>query len=254
VRSGKQGFPMWFCFINGRQEGPFTEEQFQAMIAGGSITLDTQVWKEGQAAWERLAQVRSDLSATDACEVCQRLAGAEHLIELSGVRVCSACKPAVLQRMREGVPAMPPLPRPRPVMVWVISIFYFVFTPLGAIGIFLMPMLASSGIPITDEQRHYFQSQNALDYSLAALGMLLNLGGAILLFRLRRQALACFGGCFALMFVNFGYQIAFKHWLQVIASQPGGFIGAGIGLVFSLGINIALVWYVWHLKETKVLQ
>jgi hypothetical protein len=245
---------MWYCVIQGQQQGPFSEEQLNQMIAAGSVTLDTQVWKEGQAGWEPLAQIRQDLSSADACEACHRLVGADHLIDLNGARICEACKPAVVQRLREGVPAIPAPPRKRPVMVWVISFFYFIFTPIGALGIFLMPMLASSGIPMSDVQRHYFQSQNVFDYALAAFGMLLNLVGATLLFRLRKTAFYCFLGVFVLTLFNFAYQIAFKNWIGVMGSQPGGFVSAAIGLIFSIGINLAIIWYVWHLRDTKVLR
>lgn len=245
---------MWYSVINGQQQGPFSEEQFTGMIHAGQIILGTPVWREGMVAWQPLEQVRTEFSPRDACEVCQRLAGAEHLVDLNGTRVCATCKPVVLQKMREGIAIMPPLPRRRPVMVWVISLFYFICTPLGALSIFLIPTLASSGIPMSEAQRHYFQSQTVFDYVLAAIGMLLNLAGAILLFQLRRQALVCFGSVFVFMFLNFGYQIAFKNWLQVMASQPGGWVGAAFGLVVSIGINVAIVWYVWYLKEKKILR
>ena len=245
---------MWFCVIDGQQQGPFSEGQFNGLIAEGKVALGTLVWKEGQAAWRPLSEVRSEFSIGDACEVCQRLVGADHLIELNGARVCAACKPDVLQKMREGVPVMPAIPRRRPVMVWVISIFYFVCTPLGVLSLLLTPILASSGIPIPEAQRHYLQSQGVFDYLLAGIGMVINLVGAILLFRLRRQALYYFASVFVLMPISIGYQIMFRHWLQVIDSQPGSMIGAIVGMVFSIGLNIALVWYVWHLKAKNVLR
>ena len=240
---------MWFCLINGQQKGPFSETQFNDMIAAGKSTPRTPVWEEGRAAWQPLAEVRSEFSIGEVCQVCERLVGADHLVDLNGARVCAACKPVVLQRMREGLPAMPPLPRHRPVMVWVISLFYFIFTPLGVLLFFLMPVLASSGLPMSEAKRHYFLSQNVFDYLLRGAGLLLHLAGAILLFRLRRQALFCFGGVFALMPLSFGYQIAFKHW-QVLGSQPGELFR----LVFSIGINLAIVWYVWQLKAKNVLR
>ncbi|MEJ0000774.1 MAG: DUF4339 domain-containing protein [Verrucomicrobiota bacterium] len=246
---------MWYCILNGQQLGPYDEERFNAMIAGGQVPPDTLVWREGQADWQPLAEVRSSFSAQDVCEVCQRPVGAENLIELNGTRACAACKPVVLQRMREGIPAAAPAGRRRrPVMVWVISIFYFIATPMGILSLVLLPMLASSNLPMSEAQRRYFQSEGIFDYLLAAVPVLLNLAAAILLLMLRRQAFYCFGAAFLLVILSFVYQIAFRGWLQTIGSQPGGLIGGGIGALFSIGINVAIVWYVWRLKETNVLR
>jgi hypothetical protein len=249
---------MWYYLTNGQQQGPVSEEQFGRLITAGAITLDTLVWKEGRANWEPLAQVRKDLSSNDACEVCHRLVGSEHLVNLGGIRVCEACKPAAVQKMREGVPVISSTAPRRPVMVWVISIFYFITTPLGILSIILMvillPRLSSSGLPMAEPQRHYLQSMNVTDYILAAFGHAVRLTGAIYLFRLRRQALYYFIGVLVLTLLNYVYQILFKNWLGVIGSQPLGYMSAGIGIIFGLGIEIAIIWYVWHLKNTKVLR
>jgi len=94
---------MWYYVDNGQQQGPFDEAQFEGLIAGGTVNPGTYVWKEGQPNWLPLGQVRGGLSQGDTCQVCQKPVGADNLIELSGVRVCAACKPVALQSLLEGV-------------------------------------------------------------------------------------------------------------------------------------------------------
>ena len=95
---------MWYYVDNGQQQGPFDEAQFEELIAGGSVNPGTYVWKEGQPNWLPLGQVRGVVAQGDTCQVCQKPVGSDNLIELSGVRVCAACKPVALQSLREGIP------------------------------------------------------------------------------------------------------------------------------------------------------
>jgi GYF domain 2 len=94
---------MWFYVLDGQQQGPFDEGQFERLIAEGTVTPGTYVWKEGQPNWLPLAQVRGAQATADTCQVCHQPVGADNLIELNGVRVCAACKPVALQSFREGV-------------------------------------------------------------------------------------------------------------------------------------------------------
>ena len=94
---------MWYYVINGQQQGPFDEAQFEGLIAGGTVTPGTYVWKEGLPNWLPLGQVRSGMASGDTCQVCHKPVGADNLIELAGVRVCAACKPLAVQSLREGI-------------------------------------------------------------------------------------------------------------------------------------------------------
>ncbi len=51
----------WYAGVNGQQVGPMTPEAFKEQIAGGRITAETPVWKQGMANWCAASQV-SDLS------------------------------------------------------------------------------------------------------------------------------------------------------------------------------------------------
>jgi hypothetical protein len=139
----------------------------------------------------------------------------------------------------------PPLPRKRPALVWVISIFYIVsagFTLLSFALIF------SESIPLNEAQRAYFQSQTPFDYGSSFLIGLGNLTGAVLLFLLRRHAFHCFAGAFALGILLLGYQILAKNWLGAIGGP--GLVGALIGW----GIAVAIIVYTRKLITQGLLK
>jgi hypothetical protein len=48
--------PEWFYGLNGQAMGPVTVGQLTELVASGQITGDTPVWKQGMAAWQRLAE------------------------------------------------------------------------------------------------------------------------------------------------------------------------------------------------------
>jgi uncharacterized membrane protein YhaH (DUF805 family) len=47
---------MWFCAINGKQEGPFSVETLVSMSAQTPLRPDTLVWSEGMAGWAPLSE------------------------------------------------------------------------------------------------------------------------------------------------------------------------------------------------------
>jgi membrane protease subunit (stomatin/prohibitin family) len=47
----------YFVAVNGQQTGPFTMQQLSQMIQAGQLTQQTQVWKQGMAAWALAGQV-----------------------------------------------------------------------------------------------------------------------------------------------------------------------------------------------------
>jgi uncharacterized membrane protein YhaH (DUF805 family) len=47
---------MWFCAINGKQEGPFSVETLVSMSAQAPLRPDTLVWSEGMAGWAPLSE------------------------------------------------------------------------------------------------------------------------------------------------------------------------------------------------------
>ena len=102
---------MWYYATKGQPHGPFDDAALDQLIASGSVTNDTIVWKEGMQEWTPLGQIRNVNPAgpqgradePSTCTMCGRNVGADNLIDLLGHRVCAACKPTVVQTLREGV-------------------------------------------------------------------------------------------------------------------------------------------------------
>jgi hypothetical protein len=112
----------WYYAKDGRQHGPVTDVEFDRWITEGAITPDTLVWREGMAAWQRCAEVRSltpalappvlappvlaPVPAGDStCCECGRAFRPDELVQVLGRPVCAACKPLHLQRLQEHGPA-----------------------------------------------------------------------------------------------------------------------------------------------------
>lgn len=47
------------CYIavNGKQAGPFNDDELQRMVQGGIVTNDTLVWKQGMPQWRKASEV-----------------------------------------------------------------------------------------------------------------------------------------------------------------------------------------------------
>lgn len=120
-RSARSTSPMNWYYSDGSQpQGPFPQDEWSALVASGIVKPDTLVWREGMPGWVPLAEAMAAStgpvpSASDAspaptadvapgvpCAGCGSPCPPEDLVDLAGYRVCAACKPAVLQRLREG--------------------------------------------------------------------------------------------------------------------------------------------------------
>ena len=51
----------WFYASNGRQVGPVSEEEFQRLVAAGTIRADTLVWRSGMANWQAYTRAIADI-------------------------------------------------------------------------------------------------------------------------------------------------------------------------------------------------
>jgi GYF domain 2 len=47
----------WFFAAEGKQQGPYPEQQFRELLASSTITADTLVWSEGLSSWQRAGDV-----------------------------------------------------------------------------------------------------------------------------------------------------------------------------------------------------
>ncbi len=112
----------------------------------------------------------------------------------------------------------------------------------------LIPLMANGTIPVEDAQRHYFESQNYFDYAIPVVNPMIVLIWAILFFRLKRVSLYVYLGILALGVFMLICNIIAKDWMATVGTL--GLMGAGIGWI----INLAILYYNWHLVRKGVLR
>ena len=121
----------WHYADGNNQVGPIPDDELTRLVAAGTIRDETLVWRDGMADWTSYGQVRGTApaatadspeglrlaSAVDAvapvatagvapgrgtCRGCGQTYSLEDLADFGGTLICGRCKPAYLQRIREG--------------------------------------------------------------------------------------------------------------------------------------------------------
>lgn len=105
----------WHYALGGQQQGPIDDAQLDALIAAGTITAETLVWREGLPGWQplRLARPGTAPSVMAApppavapgevrCSECGNSFTRDNVIQYGSAFVCAGCKPVFVQRLREG--------------------------------------------------------------------------------------------------------------------------------------------------------
>ena len=104
----------WYYAESGQQRGPVTDAELNGLVQAGSIRDDTLVWREGMADWQAYGKVRGEgraaappLMGAILCSQCGKSFSADDVVRIGEGWVCGACKPAFLQRLREGAAPVP---------------------------------------------------------------------------------------------------------------------------------------------------
>jgi hypothetical protein len=135
-------------------------------------------------------------------------------------------------------------PPRRPFLVWVIA----AIDVLGSVWTLYIVYLAASGrLPLPAEVRAYYDSLGAFDYTLTGLTAALNCVGGIQLFRLRTSALRLLAAAFGVSILSLLYQ-------AVTGALPALLATSAVGVMFSLGLALAILAYVYRLKKRGVLR
>jgi hypothetical protein len=150
--------------------------------------------------------------------------------------------------MPAGVPLAPPQPAKRPVLVWIICLLIFCCSPFSLLSILISHNAATGTMPVPEAQRHFFESQTVFDYALVVINVAVTLTWAVLFFMLRRVSLYVFAGALLLSVAVTIYNIVAKDWLDAVG--VAGLIGAGVGW----GLNLAILYYNWHLCRKGILR
>ena len=110
----------WFYAYQGQRAGPVDDDEFARLVGNGTVADQTLVWRSGMADWLPFGQVRATPPTGEPaagpsspaalggvsqaqCSQCGRVFPADEVIRLEGFNVCAACKPILLQKMRQGV-------------------------------------------------------------------------------------------------------------------------------------------------------
>lgn len=105
----------WYYAIDGAQQGPVSEHDFQRLISSGQIKTDTLVWREGMPDWkphgEIVAAARPSAAAAiprvaDDVGVCAECGGTfprQDMVAYESALVCGGCRDVFFQKIREGV-------------------------------------------------------------------------------------------------------------------------------------------------------
>ncbi len=108
----------WYHSDGSDKFGPVDDARFSELIRAGTVDEHTLVWREGMTGWDRLGNVDPSRLRPiaipplievnpNACAECGIAFPPDELVTVSGHSVCAACKPAMLQRLREGAPLSP---------------------------------------------------------------------------------------------------------------------------------------------------
>ena len=143
----------YYAVINGERSGPYTEGEFQQRVEAGDILPETLVWRQGMTEWKPLAQLNTGPEAAGTTGTCVECGGQfpeGDLMDYQGIRVCAACKPVFLQRMREGAD-LPATYGARYALryagFWIRFVAYFVdYLILYVTGLLMMLLPVFSGL------------------------------------------------------------------------------------------------------------
>ncbi len=133
----------------------------------------------------------------------------------------------------------------RPILVWVISIFYVLTAGSSLLSSYLV---LSGSIPLSPGQKAYFDSITTLDLMLSILLCLANFIGAVCLFLLRRPAFYLLTGAWLLGILMMIWHSLSKGWIAAMGAL--GTVGTFIGL----GISAVICLYNWRLLKNGVLR
>lgn len=98
----------WYYADGTEQKGPVSEEELARLVAVGTVTPATLVWSSGMDSWQPYRVVSGDTITEQTgaeqvtCSVCGKAVPKDGVIVYDNHQVCGECKPAFVQRLKEG--------------------------------------------------------------------------------------------------------------------------------------------------------
>jgi uncharacterized RDD family membrane protein YckC len=94
----------WFYAQDGQQKGPISEADLGDLSRTGVVSAETLVWHSGMAEWRPFREASAVLlEPLRFCHSCGNGFPATDLAVFGESAVCAACKPAFVQRLRQGM-------------------------------------------------------------------------------------------------------------------------------------------------------
>ncbi|HBE88928.1 MAG TPA: hypothetical protein DDW67_07295 [Elusimicrobia bacterium] len=132
----------------------------------------------------------------------------------------------------------------RPLLVWVISIFYFATITRALLALYF---IYSGAAQISPENQALLARVTPFEWGLTVVSSIAGLAGAVLLFRMKKAAFPLF-----LAFLIVGVGMAVWPWFT-----QTGFAGVSwqvlLSTFISKGILAAVCMYIWDLAQDGVL-
>jgi uncharacterized RDD family membrane protein YckC len=104
-------YPMqWYYAIKDQRNGPVAQAEFEQLVANGTITADTLVWRQGMANWQLYSQIGGVAASatvaddgTAVCAVSGKRYPTREMIQYEGKWISAEHRDEYFQRLREGV-------------------------------------------------------------------------------------------------------------------------------------------------------
>ena len=132
----------------------------------------------------------------------------------------------------------------RPKLVWVIFVLVLLTVGYTVLSLYLV---LSGAIPLTAEEAKYVRSLTPFDYAVTGASSILNLAGAIALFRLRKIAFYLLTAAFVVGIVGTLPHVGDASFAAALGGP--GFIGMLVGYALWGAVCV----YAWRLKARGVL-
>lgn len=105
----------WYYAVGKRKVGPISEEELKSLVKSKKINMETLVWRQGMKEWEKLGKIAKQKESSTQklqktagtgqaiCSECGRTFHEDEMISFENAKVCAGCKPAFIQKIKEGV-------------------------------------------------------------------------------------------------------------------------------------------------------
>ncbi len=140
------------------------------------------------------------------------------------------------------------IPGERPPLVWIISIFTIGYSGFRLFSMIWMWANFLKSTQAQDAQRDAFHSMGYMSFGIALLIIFAQMVGAVLLLLLKRSALSLYAGAFVISLIWAGYNIVITRGSILLHLE------FDLRLALAWGINLAIIFYIWHLCKKGVLR